>query len=78
MKVYIQQSTSNYLYSANHGWVKNVLEADTFETSIDALNYCIQRNLANVQIRVHPGDTDYDTIFSVTDFPNRTKAPVLE
>ncbi len=70
--------SSGLLYSAAHGWVKTVLEADSFATSIEALNCCLRKDLENVQIRVHCNEgAGYDTIFSVTDFPARTKAPAL-
>jgi len=78
MQVYIQQTASNFLYSAVGGWVKSVLEADAFPTVVEALNHCIAQKLPNVHIRVHASDTaDFDTIFSVSDFPNRTKVPVM-
>ena len=77
MQVYIQQTSSNFLYSAR-GWVKTVLEADSFPTTIAALNCCAAQRLANVHIRVHASDNaEFDTLFSVTDFPNRTKVPVM-
>jgi len=77
MQVYIQQTTSNYLYS-HRGWVQTVLEADTFPTTIEALNLCVKRELANVQIRVHSSENpDYDTIFSVSNFPQRSKVPAM-
>jgi hypothetical protein len=79
VKVYIQQSSSNYLYSATDGWVSNVLQADAFATSIEALNCCVQKNLANVHIRVNSSpECGFDTIISVAEFPNRTKAPAME
>lgn len=75
MQVYIQQTTSNYLYS-HRGWVGSVLEADTFPTTIEALTMCVQRDFENVHIRVHAsGDSEFDTIFSVAQFPQRTKVP---
>lgn len=78
MQVYIQQTVSNYLYSASRGWVKTVLEADAYPTVIDALNFCMKLKLPNVHIRVHASDgAEHDTIFSVTDFPSRTKAPAM-
>ena len=77
MQVYIQQTTSNYLYS-HRGWVQSVLEADAFPTTIEALNVCLKREFANVHIRVHSSENpEYDTIFSVTQFPKRTKVPPL-
>ena len=79
VKVYIQQSSSNYLYSATEGWVSTVLQADTFATSIEALNCCLRKNLTNVHIRVHSGpECGFDTIFSVAEFPSRTKVPAME
>lgn len=73
MQVYIQQTTSNYLYS-HRGWVQSALEADAFATTIEALNMCTKRDFANVHIRVHSTENpEFDTIFSVTDFPRRTK-----
>lgn len=78
MQVYIQQTTSNYLYS-HRGWVQSVLEADAFPTTIEALNMCLKREFADVHIRVHSGEnSEYDTIFSVTQFPNRTKVPPMD
>jgi hypothetical protein len=78
MQVYIQQTPSNFLHSAGRGWVKTLLEADAFPTVIAALNYCMKHKLSNVHIRVHAGDgAQQDTIFSVTNFPSRTKAPAM-
>jgi len=78
MQVYIQQTTSNYLYSSGRGWVQSVLDADVFPTSIDALNFCMKRALPDVHIRVHSSQNpEYDTVFSVSDFPARTKVPPL-
>lgn len=77
MKVYIQQTTSNFLYSAARGWVTNVLEADAFATSLEALTCCIQKKLTDVHIRVHCGGDGDDTIFSVADFPKHTRVPAL-
>ncbi len=78
MQVYIQQTTSNFLYSATRGWVKTVLEADAFPTTVAALNHCLKQKLPNVHIRVHaPTGAEFDTIFSVSEFPNRTKVPVM-
>lgn len=77
MQVYIQQITSNYLYSRS-GWVQSVLEADVFPTTIEALNLCIERDLPNVHIRVHSSENpEYDTLFSVSHFPDRTKVPPM-
>ena len=78
MQVYIQQTTSNYLYSSGRGWVQSVLEADVFPSSIEALNFCAKRELANVHIRVHSIENpEYDTLFSVSHFPERTKVPPM-
>lgn len=78
LKVYIQQTTSNLLYSAARGWVTTVLEADAFDSSIEAFNCCIRKNLPNVHIRVNSSsECGYDTIFSVEEFPKRTKASAL-
>ena len=77
MQVYIQQTTSNYLYS-QRGWVESVLEADAFPTTIEALNMCMKRDFADVHIRVHSNENpEFDTIFSVTNFPQRTKVPAM-
>ena len=77
MQVYIQQTTSNYLYS-QRGWVQSVLEADAFPSTIEALNMCLKREFSNVQIRVHSSENpEYDTIFSVTNFPQRSKVPAM-
>jgi hypothetical protein len=77
MQVYIQQTTSNQLYS-HRGWVQSVLEADTFPSTVEALNTCLKRALSNVHIRVHSSENpDYDTIFSVTNFPERSKVPAM-
>ena len=74
MKVYIQQTSSNFLYSAK-GWVKSVLEADAFDTTLAALKHCTRERLTNVHLRVAShAECGYDTIFSVTHFPERTKA----
>ncbi len=52
------------------------MEADAFATSIEAFNCCTRKNLSNVHIRVHSGgECGYDTIFSVAEFPRRTKVP---
>jgi hypothetical protein len=78
MQVYIQQMSSNFLYSAARGWVKTALEADGFPTVVAALNCCLKEKLPNVHIRVHQGvPSEQDTIFSVADFPSRTKAPAM-
>jgi hypothetical protein len=77
MQVYIQQTTSNYLYS-HRGWVQSVLEADTFPSTIEALNLCSKQHLSNVHIRVHSAENpEYDTIFSVDKFPQRSKVPAM-
>ena len=78
MQVYIQQMSSNFLYSAARGWVKTVLEADGFPTVVAALNCCLKQKLPNVHLRVHSSSAgEQDTIFSVTDFPSRTKVPAM-
>ena len=77
MQVYIQQTTSNFLYS-HRGWVESVLEADAFPTTIEALNMCVKRDFDNVHIRVHCSENpEFDTIFSVANFPERTKVPAM-
>ena len=77
MQVYIQQTISNCLYS-HRGWVESVLEADAFPTTIEALNMCMKRDFADVHLRVHSRENpDFDTIFSVTNFPQRTKVPPI-
>jgi hypothetical protein len=79
VKVYIQQSSSNYLYSATDGWVRSILQADTFASSVEALNYCIQKDLANVHIRVNSApECGFDTIISVKEFPYRVKVPAMD
>ena len=79
MKVYIQQSSSNYLYSATDGWVRTVLQADSFANSIEALNCCIRKNLANVHIRVNAApECGFDYLISVKEFPNRVKVPAMD
>ena len=78
MQVYIQQISSHFLYSAARGWVKTPIEADGFGTVVAALNCCLKLKLPNVHIRVQAGDAaEQDTIFSVTDFPSRTKVPAM-
>jgi len=77
LNVYIQHTSSHALYSAK-GWVKTILEADAFENTLTALNHCIRENLRDVQIRVAAqGECGHDTIFSVTNFPDRSKAPAM-
>jgi hypothetical protein len=77
MNVYIQHRTSSSLYS-DRGWVKSILEADAFENTIAALNHCLREGLRDVQIRVaSASECGHDTIFSVTHFPERTKAPAM-
>ena len=77
MQVYIQQTTTNHLYS-HRGWVQSVLEADSFPTSIEALNMCVKRDFEDVHIRVHSRENpEFDTIFSVAKFPQRTKVPPI-
>jgi hypothetical protein len=79
VKVYIQQSSSNYLYSATDGWVRTVLQADTFASSIEALNCCLRKNLTNVHIRVNSApECGFDSIISVSEFPNRVKVPAMD
>ena len=78
LKVYIQQTSSNYLYSAAEGWVPTVLQADTFASSLEALSCCLRKKMTNVHIRVHSGpECGFDTVFSVEQFPNRTKVPAM-
>jgi hypothetical protein len=73
VNVYIQQTSSNFLYSAK-GWVKTVIEADAFESTLAALSHCSREKLTNVHLRVAShGECGYDTIFSVTHFPERKK-----
>ena len=77
MNVYIQQTSSNLLYSAK-GWVKTILEADAFESTLSALSHCTRENMTNVHLRVASNaECGYDTIFSVTHFPERTKVPAM-
>jgi hypothetical protein len=77
VNVYIQQTSSNFLYSTK-GWVKTVLEADAFDSTLTALSHCTREKLTNVHLRVAShAECGYDTIFSVTQFPERTKAPPM-
>ena len=77
MNVYIQQTSSNYLYSAK-GWVKTILEADAFESTLTALSHCAREKLINVHLRVSShAECGHDTIFSVTQFPERKKVPPM-
>ena len=77
MNVYIQQTSSNFFYSAK-GWVKTVLEADAFDNILTALSHCSRERLTNVHLRVASnGECGHDTIFSVTHFPERTKVPAM-
>ena len=51
MKIFIQQVESHESIGSHGKWVRSVRSARDFQTSVQALDFCLDRRLAQVQIR---------------------------
>jgi hypothetical protein len=67
MNVLLQnKSTLNYVQSPS-GWTTNHEKARVFETGLEALFFCFNRHVTNMQILGEFADTRMNFTFPVTD-----------
>jgi hypothetical protein len=59
MKILVQDRKTNAFLTADKRWVRQADHARSFTTSLDALRFCVQTNLTNMDVLVcYPGMKD--------------------
>jgi len=60
MKVFIQHEETGHYFKDSGHWVKDEKNAQSFEGSLQAIDYCFENKIENVIIVLKFGDPKYD------------------
>ena len=60
MKVVLQQRATELYYQGEGRWVKDASQAFNFGNSLEAIDYCVTRQISGVEIVLRFADPRYD------------------
>ena len=60
MKVVLQQRATELYFEGEGRWVKDAGQAFNFRNSLEAIDYCVERQISGVEIVLRFADPRYD------------------